>query len=752
MKSRDIALVGILLAAGAIARYISLFIPGAIVANLTIAFYCLAIILVVPKYKETLGIGLVAGIICAVFSHSVFPLGNLISEPIGAFVCLFVYKAIRNKTKLLSPVIATAIATPASGFSFIAITFLVMIAPSGASTATMISFVAPLVPIVLGATIVNAIIVQVIALPAMLLMQNAPTIEKTSHEKPADKDTIIGLENVSFTYNTGKSTGNSTGNTNGNSTGNSIGNNTGNSIGNNTGNNTESNTGKTDNIDTSKPALENVTLNIGKGEFVVVTGSSGSGKTTFCRTVTGIILHSYGGIVGGEITVMGKYADEYKDMEELSTVVGMVFDDADAQLIFTTVEEEIRTGLETRKLSNEEIENKLNDLYEMTNTCGIKDRAPHALSGGQKQRVAFAAALSKETPILVLDEATSELDKNARKRVYEVLKSLADSGKTIILVEHMVDETVDYATRQIRLENGKVVYDGAPVKDSAVIPNFERKESGMNEPEINEQGMSKQGMNEQEINEQEMNESRTKEPVASVKNLVHVYGNNLKALDDVSMDLYAGEIVAIVGENGSGKTTLIKHLNGLLRPTSGIIEIFNKNISEMRVPEIAKDVGLVFQNPDTMLFENTCRKEVEFGLKNIGKNESVAVSAAISKALAEVGLLEKENVNPHYLSRGERQRLALACVLAMNQSILILDEPTTGLDLKESFEIMELLMKIRNEGKTILMVTHSPKIAEIVADRIIEMSNGKITNVTCGGKSQTGEIIESTDIEIAEGD
>lgn len=713
MKSRDIALVGILLAAGAIARYISLFIPGAIVANLTIAFYCLAIILVIPKFKETLGIGLVAGIICAVFSHSIFPLGNLISEPVGAFVCLLVYKIVKDKTKL-APAITTAIATPASGFSFIAITCLVMIATTGAAPATMLSFAVTLIPIVLSATIVNVIIAQVIAMPATTVMQKTRPVQKMTHAKPAGAETIIGLDDVGFTYSNAaarKTEENADTTYSG-----------------------KSKTGAGEQIKTDKqtktseqtmageqiPSISNITLQIGKGEFVIVTGPSGAGKTTFCRTVTGIILHSYGGAICGDITVMGKYADDYRDMEELSLEVGMVFDDADAQLIFTTVEEEIKTGLETRKFSETETAEKLNHLYEITNTREIKHRAPHTLSGGQKQRVAFAAALSKETPILVLDEAASELDKNARRQMYAVLKSLTDSGKTVILVEHMADETADYATRQIRLERGKVVYDGIPAKDTAAIPKLNRKIAG------------------------------SKTLIASVKNLAHIYGsNNLKALDDVSLDLYHGEIVAVVGENGSGKTTLIKHLNGLLRPTAGTVEIFGKNIADMRVSEIAKHVGLVFQNPDTMLFENTCIKEVSFGLKNIGKDDPETVL----KALGEVGLSSKKDVNPRYLSRGERQRLALACVLAMGQPILILDEPTTGLDLKESFEIMELLMKIRNEGKTILMVTHSPKIAEIVADRIVEMDGGKIVGVTdenAKGRSM-GEIIQSTDIEIAGG-
>ena len=164
MKSRDIALVGILLAAGAIARYISLFVPGAIVANLTIAFYCLAIILVVPKFKEALGIGVVAGIICAVFSHSIFPFGNLMSEPIGAVVCLAVYKLVKDHTRL-APAISTAIATPASGLTFIAVTCFVMFFTTETAVATVLAFAIALIPIVLSAMVANVIIAQIIAMP-----------------------------------------------------------------------------------------------------------------------------------------------------------------------------------------------------------------------------------------------------------------------------------------------------------------------------------------------------------------------------------------------------------------------------------------------------------------------------------------------------------------------------------------------------------------------------------------------------------
>lgn len=646
MKSRDIALVGILLAAGAIARYISLFVPGAIVANLTIAFYCLAIILVVPKFKEALGIGLVAGIICAVFSHSIFPLGNIISEPIGAVVCLAVYKLVKDRTKL-APAIATAIATPASGFTFIGITCMVMLATSPDSTiGTVLLFAAAMVPIVASAVIVNTIIAQIVAMPATTVMQKTRTVTGIHHEKAAETDAEILLKNLSFTYQGG-----------------------------------------------NEPSLSEISLKIKKGEFVVVSGPSGSGKTTLARALSGVLVHAYGGDLTGSITISGKYADAYEDVTNLSEKVGMVFDDADAQLIFTTVEEEILTGLETRGVTEAKALEKLDEIYKITCTGHLKDRAPHALSGGQKQRVAMAAALSRETPILVLDEATSELDKNARRQVYTLLKTLTTKGHTVILVEHMIEETLEFATRMIRMKDGKIVYDGLPIRDSFVFEKIPKtKSSG--------------------------------ETVLTAESLTHRFGEVL-ALNDVSLSFSKGEIVAILGENGSGKTTLVKHLNGLLRPDMGRVVLKDCDISGKTVPEIAKSVGLVFQNPDTMLFENTCEKEVLFGLKNIGR----ADSSAAKLALAKVGLEAKSEVNPRHLSRGERQKLALACVLAMDQEIVIMDEPTTGLDMEESYEIMVVLTKMRNEGKTIIMVTHNPQLAEEFADRIVEMELGQVTLV-----------------------
>src|SRR5208337_1239357 len=208
----------------------------------------------------------------------------------------------------------------------------------------------------------------------------------------------------------------------------------------------------------------------------------------------------------------------------------------------------------------------------------------------------------------------------------------------------------------------------------------------------------------------------------SVKNLSYSYGD-IAALDSVSLDFSSGEFVAIVGENGSGKTTLVKHFNRLLFPASGDVLVKGKNTRESTVTDLARHVGLVFQNPDHMFFADTVQEEVGFGLKNIGITDGIEI---IGKALADVNLLHTKDMYPRWLSRGERQRLAIACVIAMRPEIIVLDEPTTGLDGNESRLVMEILKSLQRKGHTIVVITHNREIADNCADRIISMKNGRI--------------------------
>ncbi|MCU0632307.1 MAG: ATP-binding cassette domain-containing protein [Methanolinea sp.] len=457
-----------------------------------------------------------------------------------------------------------------------------------------------------------------------------------------------------------------------------------------------------------REAISDVSLSVRPGECIFITGPSGAGKTTLCMAAAGILEHEYGGQKRGRVTIQGKDVKEYPGLSEISGLVGMVFDDPEAQLIFTTVEEEILSALERRGLSPEQIEARLVSIMEITQLLALKDRAPYALSGGQKQRVVLATTLALGTDILILDEPTAELDERGTKSIVSVLKNLKAEGKTIILTEHKFSHFRDLVDRLVVMDMGKVRSLGTPedlVGDEfvkgVILPDF----SGIQDFSLPAHPPDPA-------------------PVVSVKDLVHCYGD-VPALRGVSLDITPGEFIAIVGENGSGKTTLIKHFNGLLRSTSGTVTVDGKNAGTAPVSELAHTVGLVFQNPDHMFFANTVAEEIKFGTLNLGIPHPDQV---MERMLAETGLLHARDLYPRWLSRGERQRLAIACVLAMQPKVIVLDEPTTGLDGREAREVMEILKHLQRDGRAIVMVTHSRQMAEECTDRIITMESGKISS------------------------
>jgi energy-coupling factor transporter ATP-binding protein EcfA2 len=465
---------------------------------------------------------------------------------------------------------------------------------------------------------------------------------------------------------------------------------------------------------TGKEAVEHISLSLSPGRCVLVTGPSGAGKTTLCLAASGILDHEYGGKISGRVRIGGKDVWEYRDLAEIASQVGMVFDDPDAQLIFTTVEEEILSALERKDLSGDEIESRLSQVMDLTRLTPLIDRAPHNLSGGQKQRVVLAATLALGNDILILDEPTSELDEHGTTSIVEILKDLKSRGKTIILVEHKFSRMRELADLLVIMEEGKIRYSGPPDQAlpddhfrSILIPDFEGiggQPTAAIPPET--------------------------APVISVHGLHHFYGE-IPALLGVDLDIYPGEFLAIVGENGSGKTTLIKHFVGLLRPGSGTVVVDGHNAASVPIATLAHSVGLVFQNPDHMFFANSVRDEVAFGAKNLGVPDS---DGAVTLALKEARLDQTGELYPRWLSRGERQRLAIACVRAMQTPVIVLDEPTTGLDGNEAREVMEILHQLKREGRAVIIVTHSREIAERCADRVITMDHGRIVSDTARGE------------------
>ena len=450
------------------------------------------------------------------------------------------------------------------------------------------------------------------------------------------------------------------------------------------------------------PALNGIDLEIGKGEIVFVTGPTGAGKTTLCLAASGILHHEYGGALEGTVTILGKNVRDYRNMGEIGRDVGVVFDDAEAQLIFTTVEEEVASGLENLGLSREEMEQRLRAVMEATGIADLAERAPHTLSGGQKQRVALAATIALGAKVLILDEPTAELDAEATAAVSTLLRRLSGEGTAVLIVEQKIGELAAIADRMVVVEDGAIAKIGSPA-EMLQEPVREHPTTGASRPPA--PAAAPLGV-----------------PVISVRGLVHNY-DGVEAIRGLDLEIAPGEIVAVAGDNGSGKTTLVKHFNGLLRPTEGSVTVDGLDAGSVPIAQLARHVGLVFQNPDTMLFAETVEEEVAFGLKNIDPGAS---GEPIDAALREVGLLHRKTAYPRSLSRGERQRLAIACVIAMKPKIIVLDEPTTGLDARESGRIMEILGRLRQDGHTIVMVTHDMHLLQEYADRVVRMEQGRV--------------------------
>ncbi len=455
---------------------------------------------------------------------------------------------------------------------------------------------------------------------------------------------------------------------------------------------------------TDRDAITEISLSLKGGECVLVTGHSGSGKTTLCLAAAGILEHEYGGKKSGRVAVDGKDVREYRDLADLSSRVGILFDDPESQLLFTSVEEEILSALERREFSAGEVEERLSRVLAVTGLEGLKDRPPQALSGGQKQRVVLATTLALGTDILILDEPTSELDEQGTASIVRLLSELKSQGKAILIVEQKFLKMDGLVDRIIVLENGRIRIDGPPatvlndeIAHRGLIPDFSGLRTGITAGT----GTS---------------------PIICTRGLTFKY-DEVEALSGVDLSIAPGEFVAIVGENGSGKTTLVKHFIGLLRPTKGTVMVDGKDAAKIPIADLAHVVGMVFQNPDHMFFADSVFDEVAFGVDNLNIPNRERV---VMDALATVRLEEARDLYPRWLSRGERQRLAIACVLAMQPAVLVLDEPTTGLDGEESREIIAILKQLQEKGHTVIIITHSGEIAGQCADRVVRMEAGRI--------------------------
>jgi energy-coupling factor transporter ATP-binding protein EcfA2 len=446
--------------------------------------------------------------------------------------------------------------------------------------------------------------------------------------------------------------------------------------------------------------LDGIDLSIKEGDYTVVFGANGSGKSTIGYLLNGLVPHFFGGTLEGDVSVNG--IDTRKaPVCELFRHVGLVLQNADAQLFNSTVENEIAFGLESLGLPAGDIQKRIEAVSHMLQLEPLLAQAPHALSGGEKRLVAIASVMCLEPSVLLLDEPFANLDWQAARRVGRLLRQIHHSGKTVIVIEQRLGSYLQDCTRCVIAAQGKILFEGnrqdvhQVLKKRHLVPSYPLRSQRLH--------------------------CTGQDTILKVQGLSFIMGAR-RILIDISLDFRRGQTVAIVGENGSGKTTLIKHFNGLLRPAAGDVLIEGETIQDKPTSQLARVVGICFQNPNDQFFKYTVKDEILAGPQTLKLNYGQWVQKVCS-------VLELDDLfgrSPYRLSEGEKKRVSLAAILAMQPAIVILDEPTVGQDGRFKEALASLLGVFEDMGVTIIVVTHDLEFAQAVADRWIVLHSGRV--------------------------
>lgn len=502
--------------------------------------------------------------------------------------------------------------------------------------------------------------------------------------------------------------------------------------------------------DIEKKALKDINLKVPQGQFVLIVGGSGSGKSTLIRSMAGLVPNFYGGEYSGNIKI-DNVDIESLERRKLVQKVGMVFQDPESQLVMTDAEQEIAFGLENLELSNSIMKRRIMEVTSALSLSGYKTSFIPELSGGQKQKVALASVLAMQPEILLLDEPTSQLDPIAGEEILTMVRRLnEENGITIILTEQKLERCFHFADRIIAMDNGEIIKDCENVNTIAswsvrenkpFIPPLSKLFANINYHEIpvtvkegrellkneflldiieeNSSDYSNVG------NKYITNDSFEGKYIVDIQNLWFTYPNGSEILKNIDLKILKNTFTVIMGENGSGKTTLLKNINRLLKPTRGHIKLLGEDTKKSTVEELSAIVAYLSQDPNDYLFLPTVREEVSFTLKNLGLIDEGIVDEILNK----LNIKKFENCNPRDLSSGERQRVALASVLVTKPKLLLLDEPTRGLDYQLKENLGQILLELKNEGTTILMIAHDVEFAAEYSDDIILMDNGGIVEL-----------------------
>jgi energy-coupling factor transport system ATP-binding protein len=488
-------------------------------------------------------------------------------------------------------------------------------------------------------------------------------------------------------------------------------------------------------------ALQSVSLKVPAGEFLLVVGPSGAGKSTLLRCLNGLVPHFHGGKIHGQVRVAG-LDPVALGPRGMSHVVGFVFQDPEAQFVTQRVEDELAFSMENHNFPQNTMRKRVEEVLDQLSIAHLRHRRIETLSGGERQRVAIGSVLTLQPSVLVLDEPTSQLDPQAAEEVLTTLQKLnEDLGLTIVISEHRLERVAQYADRVCYMPGqGRLPVVGDPrqvLAQAELAPPLVQlarrlawqpvpltiKEGRPFAAELlrstGQNGAARTRPSGGSVPSRPSHESPLLSPVISAREVWYRY-NGTEALRGVTLEVQRGELVALMGRNGSGKSTLLKNLVGLLQPQRGTIRILDHDTRETPLSEMTQRVGFVPQNPNRLLFQETLGDELAFTCRA----HQIAPAGADS-LLDQLGLTDHVDAYPRDLSTGERQRAALAAILVAQPEILLLDEPTRGLDYLNKEQLTVLLDELQRRGVTVVMATHDVELVARCADRVVILGEGQ---------------------------
>ncbi|ELL0597730.1 ABC transporter ATP-binding protein [Vibrio vulnificus] len=495
-----------------------------------------------------------------------------------------------------------------------------------------------------------------------------------------------------------------------------------------------------------KPTLRNINLRIEKGEKIVIIGPSGSGKSTLGQCLNGLIPHAIKGEVSGSLTINGQETATFA-MHQFTEQVGTVLQDTDSQFVGLSIGEDIAFALENQLTANIEMYSLVKATAKMVDLEQMLQRSPHDLSGGQKQRVSLAGILVDDVDILLFDEPLAALDPKTGKRTIEIIDELhRKTGKTVVIIEHRLEDVLHrHVDRIILMDGGEIMADTTPdeLLASPLLAQY-----GIREPlyltalksagchlalDDHPSSLSELPLaNYQHAMTDWFHQANTtsnhirSETLLDVRNLTYSYDGEKNALEGVSFNVQRGEFVSILGKNGSGKSTITKLIMGVIEPDNGAMHLNGQDLGELTIFERSQKVGVVMQNPNHMISHHMIFDEVAFGLRNRGWDEQ-QVNSKVLEVLELCGLSKYRHWPIEALSYGQKKRVTIASILALEPELLILDEPTAGQDYRNYTSMLSFIEKLNRElGITVVIISHDMHLVLEYTTRSIVIADSQL--------------------------